>query len=467
MSETTGKQAGKAVDSIQARLTDYACALNYDALPPETVHATKVRVIDTLGALIAGFFAEPSVIARNVAAQTPDANGATVLGTRMKTSTEMAAFVNSSTARYIELTDSYHWPGSFGGHPSDVIGSLIAVAEHLNSSGRDLITSIVLAYEVYLRINDIFHNIGFDQTNFCLLGTAIGAGKLMGLTPQQMAHCISMAIVPNNALRVSRMGHLSMWKVTATGQAGRAGIFAAMLARAGMEGPHLPFEGKAGWCDHVALERFSLPVMGGAGEPFKIGYTSIKLRPTNGLALSSTLAAEKIAPLNISEVAEVLVEVNRKAKDFVGTHAHHWHPDTKETADHSAPYLVGATLLDGAITARSFNDEHLRNPQLRALLPKIKVEENAEFTSAYARKPSEHKARVTVMLKNGQRLVGESGGGKDDLSSPKSDQQIIDKYRTLTEDVLGGKRVNLTLERLWALDKLANAAQIADDFVFI
>ena len=456
-----------AADGIQTRLTDYACALSYHDLPPETVHAAKVRVIDTLGALIAGFFAEPSRIARNVAALMPDPHGATIIGTRIKATTEMAAFANSTTARYIELTDSYHWPGSFGGHPSDVITSLLSVAEHLHNSGRDFIASVVLAYEVYLRINDIFKNMGFDQTNFCCLATAVGTGKLLGLTPTQMSHCISMAVVPNNALRISRMGHLSMWKVAATGQAGRAGIFAALLAREGMEGPHLPFEGKAGWCDHVALERFSLPVMGGKGEPYKIGYTSIKLRPTNGLALSPTLAAEKLAPLkNFREVAHILVEVNRKAKDLVGTHAHHWSPDTKETADHSAPYLVAATLFDGAITAKSFNDAHLWNPDLRALMQKIKVEENADFTQAYGRRPAEHRARVTITMNNGERLVGESGGGSDDLSTPKTDAQIVEKYRTLTEDALGSRRVNATLERLWALDNMTDVAAIPRDFVF-
>src|SRR6185436_2039923 len=102
-----------------------------------------------------------------------------------------------------------------------------------------------------------------------------------------------------------------------------------------------------------------------------------------------------------------------------------------------APYLVAATLLDGTISARSFNDEHLCNPQLRALLQKVRIEENAEFTAAYARIPAEHKARVTVVMKGGERLIGESGGGKDDLSTPKTDQQIVEKYRTLTEESLG------------------------------
>src|SRR6185295_16624742 len=101
-------------------------------------------------------------------------------------------------------------------------------------------------------------------------------------SPGQLAHAISMAIVPNNCLKQVRTGHLSMFKATQAGQAGRAGVFAALLARAGMEGPHLPFEGKAGWCDHVARERFMFKAFGGPGTRFKIQDTLIKLRPACG-----------------------------------------------------------------------------------------------------------------------------------------------------------------------------------------
>ena len=252
MNKPEERSVNKAVDSIQQRLTDYACALNYDGLSPEAIHAAKVRIIDTLGALIGGFFGEPCRIARNLAAQMPNPSGATVIGTRMKTTPDMAAFVNATTARYVEMTDIYHWPGSSEGHPSDVVTPVLAAAEHAQVSGREFITSVVLAYEVYLRISDVFHNPGFDHTNFACLGTAVAAGKLLGLSPDQLSHCISMAVVPNIILRQVRTGHLSMFKAAAAGQAGRAGVFAALLARAGMEGPHLPFEGKAGWCDHVA-----------------------------------------------------------------------------------------------------------------------------------------------------------------------------------------------------------------------
>ena len=90
---------GNAVDGIQDRLTSYALGLNYDALPAEAIHAAKARIIDTLGALIAGFFDEPCRIARSLAADMPCPTGATVIGTRTKTTPDMAAFVNSTTSR--------------------------------------------------------------------------------------------------------------------------------------------------------------------------------------------------------------------------------------------------------------------------------------------------------------------------------------------------------------------------------
>ena len=95
-----------------------------------------------------------------------------------------------------------------------------------------------------------------------------------------------------------------------------------------------------------------------------------------------------MAPLrNIKEVKQVTVEVYKYAKERVGTGEHRWNPDSRETADHSIPYVVAATLMDGTVTLRSFNDAHLWNPELRALMQKIEVVENEEFTKAYERLP--------------------------------------------------------------------------------
>ncbi len=150
------KNVDKAVDSIQQVLTNYATDFHYDGLPAKVTHVAKVRVIDTLGCLIGAFFGEPGRIARSLAAQMPNPQGATVIGTRLKTPPDMAAFVNATTARDSEMIDAYHYPGSFHGHPSEMVTPILAAAEHIGASGREYIASLVLGYEVFLRFSNVF-----------------------------------------------------------------------------------------------------------------------------------------------------------------------------------------------------------------------------------------------------------------------------------------------------------------------
>ena len=143
-----------------------------------------MRVIDTLGALIGGFFGEASRIARDVAARMPQPAGATVIGTRLTTSPDMAAFVNGTTARYVEMNDVYHWPG-IERRPSERRAHAGVRRRGIRARERPriCILAVVLAYEIYLRMSDAVRTPGFDCANFCCMGSALGAGKLLGLSP--------------------------------------------------------------------------------------------------------------------------------------------------------------------------------------------------------------------------------------------------------------------------------------------
>ena len=310
------------VDHIQQRLVDYAAALDYGTLPPEAVHAAKVRVIDTLAALAGGFDGEPCRIARRMAARMPDVDGATVTGTALKTTPDMAAFVNGTTARYVELNDVYHWPGSAGGHPSDVVMPVLGVAEHARAGGRDLIAAVVLAYEIYLRLSDAIGRSAFDCANYACLGAAVASAKLLGLPRESIAAAASMAVVPNNVLKQVRTGHLSMWKAVTAGHAGKAGVFAAMLAREGMNAPYLPFEGQLGLVRPCRRQALLARRMGGGKTPFKIQDTMIKPRSSCATTISSILAAEKAAcalKKRVADVEHVTVEVYETRQ---GRHGH-------------------------------------------------------------------------------------------------------------------------------------------------
>lgn len=453
---------GKPVDQIQTQLSAFAAQLQYADLDQATVHAAKVRVIDTLGALIGGFFGDPCRSARDIAARIPQLSGATVIGTRIVSSPDIAAFANATTARYVEMNDVYHWPGSSGGHPSDVLTPVLGVAEAAHSTGKDFIMAVVLAYEVYLRMSDAIRTPGFDCTNFSCMGVALGSGKLLGLSASELGEALSIAVVPNNALNQARTGHLTMWKAVAAGQAGRAGVFAALLAQAGLKGAHAPFEGKAGWSTHVARQPFSLAGFGSRESPFKIGDTLIKPRASCATTISSILAAEKAASnvADVEEIEKVTVEVYERAKLGMGTGEHHWNPESRETADHSIPYVVAASLIDKRLTPASFDSARLNDPRLRELLPKIEVIANDEFTAAYDRVPVIHGTRVTVRLRDGKRITGEAGGDQGDLSQPKSDAEISAKFLSLSEGTLGVHRATRALEALWRLDSMHDVAVI-------
>ena len=447
-------------DPIQDRIADYVVNMRFDQLPGAVVHAATTRVVYCTAALIAGMDGDACRIARQMAERFPMKDGATVLGTRIRSSPEIAAFANGTTARFIEMNDIYHWPNVYEGHASDIVPAMMTAAEYAHADGRSLIASIALAYEVFLRLCDVAKNRNFDNTNFGSIAVAAGASMLLGLSREATGHAISMAATTGNMLRQVRKSHLSMWKGAAAGNSGRTGIHCALLAKEGMDGPHLPFVGESGWCDHVAGNRFTLDRMGSDDEPYRILNTRLKRRASCGTTISSIIAAEKVAKVGADGVAEVIVDVYHLGKVDVGTGEHRWNPQSRETADHSIPYVVGVTLLEGTVVPTSFDEAHLADEGLRAFMRKIRVEEDPAFTAAYDLTPVQHRTRVTVVMNDGTRRIGETGGDADDLSAETTDDEVNRIFRDLTKDAWPATQVRRVLDRLWAVGAVTDVAKI-------
>src|SRR5580704_15326880 len=148
-------------DAIQSALATYASKLTFESLSETALHATKARVIDTASALFGGYFTEPCRLARNLAYKVSQSDGSTIIGTRHRTTPDLAAFVNATTSRMIDANDSYHEPGSRRGHPSDTLMPILAVGEHVQASGKELIAAIALGYEIYGSLSDVAKLEGF------------------------------------------------------------------------------------------------------------------------------------------------------------------------------------------------------------------------------------------------------------------------------------------------------------------
>jgi 2-methylcitrate dehydratase len=268
------------MDQTTEMLRDYACNLTYEDLPEDVIHQVKRTLIDTLGCAMGGFHAEPSVLARRMAQRVSSDTAARIIGTTTSSSPDLAGFANGVMVRYLDYNDSYFSPG--GGHPSDMIPAVLALADPLGCDGRTVITAIALAYEVFCRLSDqvVVGELGWDQGIFSVIGAACGAGKVLGLDAETMGHAISLAVVPNVPLGVTRVGELAMWKGCAAASATRAGIFAVMLAHEGITGPEAPFEGHKGLWEQAVRRRVQLGTLGGAGEPFAITSSMFKAFPS-------------------------------------------------------------------------------------------------------------------------------------------------------------------------------------------
>src|SRR5687768_8049836 len=435
------------MDATTERLVDFAQRARFDALTPDTVHECKRRLADTLACAIGAYDEPLSGMARRIARRYAQPDGAGVWGSALRVMPEAAAFANGVMLRFTDLSDTYL--GKSRGHPSDVIAGILAVAQHVHADGPSVINAVTLAYDVYCGCIDAIdlNSKGWDQPVYSVVACALGAGTLMGLSREQLGNAVSLALAPNMALVQTRRGELSSWKGCAGANASRNAVFAAMLAQEGFTGPAAVFEGEGGLWDIVGRFDWPLPASPGA----MIGQTHLKSLPICYHGQSAVLGALELKPrVRVQDIVEIHVESYRTAVHMMGSDASRWAPTTRETADHSMPYVVATALIDGEVTADSFAPARLADPALAALMGKVKVSESADLSALY---PEAAPSRVSFRLASGEVLTSEVKYPKGHAKSPMQDVEVEQKFRQLFAAFGSAAQCDAALRALWELDR--------------
>ena len=448
------------MDATTEYLSDCACGLTHEKLSAEAMHQVKRTLIDTLGCGVGAFDAEPPAIARRIASRVQGNPPARIICTRQETSMDLAAFANTALIRYLDCNDAYTGRGT--GHPSDMIPGVLAVAGAHKANGRAVITAITAAYEAFCRMADQLPLKTWDQGVYVAIGAACGAGKILGLDKAALGNAIAIAITTSVPLRATRIGELSMWKGCATAAAVRIGVFAAELAAEGMTGPEKPFEGPEGLWQNLGAEAPKWEAVGGV-EPFRITATSFKAYPSVIHAQGPIgLVLDLRKQVAIAEIDSVHVATYGVAVHRTATEAEKWNPETRETADHSMPYLVAAAWQDGEVTPATFTLSRIQDPALRPLIKKIAVVEEPEFTRRY---PAESCARIEVTTTDGRRVAAETNYPKGHRRNPLSDGEVEGKFRGLASAALGAQGCDRVLAEVWNLEKAATLDRLFDSLV--
>ncbi len=437
---------------LEVQLSQWACGLQGKPLPAAAAHEVKRRLIDTLGCALGAFDAEPARIARALAAAQQSSTPASLAGTGLASTPEMAAFANGVMFRYLDYNDTYL--SLEPAHPSDNFAAALAAAECAGAGGMELMRAAAAAYEVQCRLCDAvsIRARGWDHVTFGSFSASIAAGMLLQLTAEQMTHAQAIAAIAHNAMRQTRAGALSHWKGCAFANASRQAVFAAELAKLGMTGPSDIFAGEMGFQAQVSGPfDLNISAFGGPDKPFMIEQTYIKRYPAEYHSQSAIEAALALRTKigSPSEIERVEIDTFRAAVEIIGD-PEKWRPSTRETADHSLPYCTAAALLEGDLTLASFDAAHLANTDLLDLTARTSVREHPPFTALY---PEGIPNRVTVYLRNGEVLQNEVVYPPGHARNPLTDAQVEAKFRTLAEPHLTQAAINRLLQRIWNLEE--------------
>lgn len=447
-------------DVTAQRIVSYASALEYSDLTPEAIHAAKRSLIDSIGCAFGARDAEPIQRLIGVASGVSSTRPATIVGSQIRTSVEMAGFINGCMIRYLDYSDDYFGGnGALGPHPSDNVGSVLAAAESEGMGGRQLILGLCLAYEVVGRIIDDLtldpadnsHDRSWDYPIFHSLATAIAVGKLLDLNAREMHNAIGLAVVPNVPLRQTRSGQLSNWKGFAGPNGSRAGLFAAMLARAGIDGPPSPLEGKLGLFRHLRC-RFDLEHLDIAEGSFRVERTFLKHKPVRySTQLSVSIALGLHGRIDPDDIASIDVFVVDRYVTNPTLQPEYWNPTTRETADHSPAYLSAVCLIDGELSDRSFTPARFRDERVLKLVQKVRYHHDPNYTSRF---PTEFNVRFEVTLSSGGVVTVHERNPRGHPDNPMTDDEIEEKFAELALNRLAPERQRALLDQLWHIDEL-------------
>lgn len=438
---------------LAERLAQYALSVDYSKLDQGTVTQMKARIIDAIGCAIGASGEKPVKIARDTVRRLGSDASSTILCSTSGASPELATFVNGLMVRYFDFNDTYL--SKEPAHPSDNLAPCLAVAEAEGSTGSDLIVAAVVAYEIQCRLCDAadLRHRGWDHVNYGLVSSSLAAAKLMRLSSREATHAVNLALSGHIAMRQVRAGELSMWKGASFANAARNAVFAAMLAREGMTGPAPIFEGEMGFFQQVSGP-FELSVEGFGGRKgrFKVNETYVKYWPAEYHAQSAIWAALDVRRKvnDIGKAKSVLVKTHEAGYTILGRGAEKWAPKTKESADHSLPFIVGSALLDGRIDNDSYSEKNLSDFSKLRFIKKVRVVEDPILTSMYPDRGMPN--RVTVREPGGMLTSAQVDFPKGHPKNPMSKHDIQEKFLGLTGRYMSKKEAGHVLLRLWKLE---------------
>jgi 2-methylcitrate dehydratase len=446
--------------SLSYQLARYALGLDYASLPPQVVHQAKRSLLDTLGCAIGAYSAPGRPMCEKVARELGGPPESTVFGSGFRTSAGSAALVNSFLVRFLDFNDM-----GGGGHNSDSIPAILAVAEREKTGGKEFLTSVVISYELGARFNEAA---GFKGGEGAWTPDVRGGftmppalGRMMRLNENQIAnaigvtasHCLPLGILDTDQEENSMSKNLRFGFVACDA------ILGCLLARQGFTGPVRILEGENGVLATVLngvfdrgrmLDFSGWRILSARHKPLCLNIGTIAhVSATLALVIEHDLKPADIASVRIRTTLHESRHTTALPKKY---------PRNAESADHSAYYANAVAIKERKIDPDMFDPAKFTDPVILDLIEKITVVSEPGLTGL---------AGISeIMTTDGRTLTRRVDTPHGLGSDPLTDKELEDKFTGLAARYMPQKQIEEIFETVWNLEKLDDLSSLARLMVF-
>ena len=446
--------------SISRQFARYALALDYSLLPDHVVHQAKRCVLDALGCAIGAYEAPGRPICEATVKKVGGPQEATVFCSGLRTSALNAALVNSFLVRFLDYNDL-----GGGGHNSDALSSILAVAEREKASGRAFLTSVIISYELGERFRESIagslEQKGWTSDIRAGLNQPPALGRLMGLNEEQIANAIGVCMSHALALGIldTDREENTMAKNIRFGWAAHDAILACMLAKEGFTGPVRIIESDAGIrrvilqgdMDLERLTDFS------GWRIMDVRFKALAANGTSHAPIFATLGIVKEQNLKPEDIAAVHITTTAREARHTTTPAKKY-PRNAESADHSTYYANALAIKERAFGPDSIKPEKFTDPVVLDLIEKITVEADPKLTK--------YQGISEIRTKDGRRFqkrIDVPHGMGDD---PLSDKELEGKFSEMASKHMGAAQIRKLFDTCWNIEKLDDLGALTKLIIF-
>ena len=441
------------------------------SLNKDSIEMVINRIIDNASVAIASLNRKPVISSREMALKHARKNGATLFGinSNLKFDCEWAAWSNGTAVRELDFHDTFL--AADYSHPGDNIPPLLSVAQQNKKSGVDLLRGIITAYEVQVNLvkGICLHKHKVDHIAHLGPSVAAGIGSMLNLNTETIYQAVQQALHTTISTRQSRKGEISSWKAFAPAHAGKLAIEAVDRAMRGEGAPSPIYEGEDSVIARIldgkkANYKVPLPKKGESKIAILETYTKEYSAEYQSQALIDLAKKLKKKISNLNQVRKIDIYTSHHTHYVIGTGANDpqkMDPNaSRETLDHSIMYIFAVALEDGSWHhVKSYSKARAKRKSTIKIWRSIKTHEDKKWTKRYHDPNPKKKAfgaKVTITLKNGKKITEEQGVADAHPygSRPFKRKNYINKFLTLTEDILDKKEIERFLKTVQNLRKL-------------